>query len=99
MSEIDKDFFYFRHFAVNFESVSNRSRKLFLQKPTVTRVWSLLNVCQLSESKRIEKVHKMQKNKNVEIFRTIWSHSEVLLKQNAATFSSKNVMQSSFIRC
>ena len=38
----------------------------------------------------------MHKNDDVEIFRLHWSHSEVFLKQNAATFTSQNVNQSSF---
>ena len=59
----------------------------------------MLNVCQHSDSKTIQKVHKMHKNKDVEIFGLNWSHSEVFLKQNAATFSAKNVLHISFICC
>ena len=33
------------------------------------------------DSKRIQKVHKLHKNKDVEIFRLFWSHSEVSLKR------------------
>ena len=39
--------------------------------------------------KTIQKVHKLLKNKDVEIFRIIRRVSQMLLKQNAATFSSK----------
>ena len=36
------------------------------------------------------------KKYDVEIFRLLWGHSEWFLKQNATTFSSKKLMQSSF---
>ena len=36
----------------------------------------------------IQKVHKLHKNK-VEIFRLLWSHSEMLVKQNTVMFSSR----------
>ena len=36
----------------------------------------------------IQKVHKLHKNK-VEIFRLLWSHSEVFLKPNTVMFSSR----------
>ena len=68
-------------------------------KPTGLSVHSLLNVCYTIDSKKIRKVHKLHKNKNVEIFRLLWRVSEVFLGQNAATFSSKTVLHRSFARC
>ena len=49
---------------------------------------SLLNVAILLTPKRFKKP-KLHKNGDVELFGLLWSHSEVFLKQKAATFSSK----------
>ena len=47
-----------------------------------------------ADSKSLQKVHKLHKNENVEIFRPLWSHFEVFLKQNAETFSSEILLRS-----
>ena len=52
--------------------------------------------CQHFDSKTIQKTHTLHKNEDVEVFQLLWSHSEMFLKQNAAIFSSTNVMRSSF---
>ena len=85
-------------FPVDFEPFSNQSLQIFPRKPTGLSVQPLLNECQHSDSKTIQKVHKLYKNEDVEVFRLLWSHSEVILKQNAATVSSKTVIHSSFFR-
>ena len=50
-------------------------------KPTGLSVQSLLNVGHPSDSKTIQKVHKLPMNKDVEIVRLLWMVSEVFLKK------------------
>ena len=59
-------------------------RNTFL-KPTGLSVQYLLNVCCPSDSKTIQEVHKLHKNKDVEIFRLILRVSEVFLKHTCIT--------------
>ena len=58
----------------------------------------LLHVCQQSDSKTFQKVHlsciKTRSCLTFSIFRLIWCLSGVFLKQNAATYSSNNVLHS-----
>ena len=88
----------FRVFAVNFEPFSNRSLQSVPQEPTGLWVQSLMNVCQHSDTKTIQKLQisgmKTWRCWTFSIFRLIGSHSEVFLKQNAATCSSNNVLHS-----
>ena len=81
MWEIDKTFQAFDFLRFFFQPFSNRNLQIFPWKPNWIRVQSLLNVCWHSDTKMIQKVHKLHKNK-VEIFRLLWSHSEVFVKQN-----------------
>ena len=70
------DFLLFRHIST-------------ISQPKSANVASLLNVCWHFDTKTVQKVHKLHKNEAVEIFRLLWIHSEVLLKQNTVIFSSK----------
>ena len=83
-----QNFSSFRLFTVTFQPFSNRNLQIFPWKPNWIRVQSLLNVCWHSDTKTIQKVHKLHKNK-VEIFRLLWSHSEVFVKQNTVMISSR----------
>ena len=68
------------------------------QNISLKAYWIISSIFVQSDTKTIRKVHKLHKNDNIEVFRIIWSHSEVFSKRNAATLSSQNVMQSSFFR-
>ena len=101
MSEIDKSFDileFLRSILSYFPHILKWNLQIIFWMPTGLCVQSLLNVCQHSDSKTINKITTCTKTKML-VFRLLWSHSEVSLKQNTAMFSSKNVLHSSFFRC
>ena len=95
MSENDKNFQAFDFLRSLFSHFQPKTANI-LWKPNWIWVQSLLNVCWHSDSKTIQKVHNLHKNK-VEIFRLLWSHSEVFLKQNTVMFSLKKYCIARFL--
>ena len=91
MPEMHKNFDIFE-FAVNYEPFSNRSLQYFFKSLLDYQI----DLCGTFAFLRTRKRFKLHKNKDVETFRLVWRDSEVFLKQNAATFSSKKVVHRSF---
>ena len=82
MSEILKSFdiFEFLQSVLSHSPIETRKPKSAISKHSELPVQSLLSDCQHSDSKSIQKVHKLHKNEVFEIFRPFWSHSEVFSK-------------------
>ena len=89
-------FLHFWLFPVNFEPFSSRSLQDSFKRLLDFECSLFWTFAYILTPKRFKK-YKLHENEVVEIFRLLWSHCEVFLKQNTATSSSNNVrIQSSF---
>ena len=96
LSEIGKNFVIFDVLRSSLRHFSNEVCKYFLKsQQNSVFVERLLSFGVQNDSKYR---YRLYKNEDVELFRLVSSHSEVFLKQNAATFPSKSVMHSLFFR-
>ena len=96
MSEISKNFQIFEFFRSSFCHFPTEVCKYsFKSLPDCgfSLCWTLLTFCHQNDSKNTQ-VAKVRR-----IFWRIWSHSEVFLKPNAATFSSKKVIFHKLFPC